>query len=365
MSFDFSQPTPLREAVSQLSARTPIGSVLRTLEWERMPLALRQRAQFSAGVTSVRVMKGIQDRLMDAIQNVRQAAQGRRLESGGPGTFKMDRQKFVADVRALAMQAGLAPQDDAAEGGLTDITSEARLNLIWRTQMEQARGHAYWKRGQKKTVLNAWPAQELIRVRSSKVERDWASRWRAAGGEIIKGRMAALKDDPIWKRISRFGTPWPPFDFNSGMGLREMDREEAIALGLIDPEAELEPVDEEFNRDLEASLEVGEEWQSALKTLFGDQVEFEGGKARWVATADGANEDLAGRATRGRGSHSSSLRGRDFQGGMARKGGSGETLQDRSGRAGGVLTLAGGGKRVFKAVSRRGEAMARRAGGQR
>lgn len=45
--------------------------------------------------------------------------------------------------------------------------------------------------------------------------------------------MVALKTDGIWKAINRFGTPWPPFDFQSGMGLVEIERSEADALRLL------------------------------------------------------------------------------------------------------------------------------------
>ena len=57
-------------------------------------------------------------------------------------------------------------------------------------------------------------------------------RWEAAGGQFTNGRMAALKTDPIRAAISRFGDPFPPFDYGSDMGLRDIDREEAEALGL-------------------------------------------------------------------------------------------------------------------------------------
>jgi hypothetical protein len=71
MPFDYSNPSPLRDAVAQLAAKTPIGSILRTSEWGQMPLALQQRGQFSAGVESVRVMQRIQGGLIDAITNAR------------------------------------------------------------------------------------------------------------------------------------------------------------------------------------------------------------------------------------------------------------------------------------------------------
>lgn len=47
--------------------------------------------------------------------------------------------------------------------------------------------------------------------------------------------MIALRDDPVWRKISRFGSPTPPFDFNSGMGLSEISITEAERLGVIKP----------------------------------------------------------------------------------------------------------------------------------
>ena len=45
--------------------------------------------------------------------------------------------------------------------------------------------------------------------------------------------MIALKNDPVWTALSRFGRPWPPFDYDSGMGIADIDRETAETLGLL------------------------------------------------------------------------------------------------------------------------------------
>lgn len=290
MSFDFDQPTALREAVQLLSGKTPIGSILRTAEWQKIPLELRLRALFSAGVESARVLQRIHDALNLAITNARGQAEGARKGTGEPGTFKMNRQKFIADIRELALAEGLVPADDALEGTLQDITSEARLDLIFRTNMEQAREYAFWKRGQKQTILDAWPAQELIRVEPRRVPRNWEERWVAAGGEFHQGRMVALKTDEIWTRLSRFGTPWPPFDFNSGMGLKEINREEAIDLGLIEKDEAVEPMEEQFNSRLKASVRgLNPTFKDALKTIFGEQIDVSGDDVQWVLAAQANN----------------------------------------------------------------------------
>ena len=48
--------------------------------------------------------------------------------------------------------------------------------------------------------------------------------------------MVALINHPGWSRLSRFGTPWPPFDYSSGMGVESVSRKEAVALGVIGPD---------------------------------------------------------------------------------------------------------------------------------
>ena len=107
-----------------------------------------------------------------------------------------------------------------------------RAETIMDTAKSLFRGRAHYDSGKTRGGLAAFPAQELIRVCDSKTPRNWTERWNSAGGKTCGGRMVALKDDPIWTRISRFGIPWPPFDFGSGMCIRDIDYDEAVKLGL-------------------------------------------------------------------------------------------------------------------------------------
>ena len=66
---------------------------------------------------------------------------------------------------------------------------------------------------------------------SAKEERDWGTRWSQAGEKFYAGRMIALKSGPVWCEISRFENPWPPFNYGSGMGVEDIDRDECIAPG--------------------------------------------------------------------------------------------------------------------------------------
>lgn len=94
--------------------------------------------------------------------------------------------------------------------------------------------------------------------------------------------MIALKTDPVWAKLSRFGTPWPPFDFGSGMGVQDVDYDEAVALGLLQegelPEASLP----EFNSQLEASAQdLAPDVLGHLQTVFGDAIDLVAGVLRW------------------------------------------------------------------------------------
>ena len=298
MPVTLTNPQPLADAVAQISAKTPIGSVLRSAELERMPLALRETAQFSSGVESARLMAAIQSRLLSLIKMERDAT-SQYGPADQPGAYRIDRQKFVAEIQALALDLGLKPTDPSLQGGLQDITSSRRIRLILDTQIERAQGHAWWKSGQDPELLQDYPAQELVRDRASRVPRDWRRRWADAGGRFFDGRMIALKTDPIWIRISRFGTPWPPYDFNSGMGIEDIDREEAEELGLIAPGDRLDPIDQDFNDGMQASVRgLPEPFRQALKNLFGDQMRLAGDVVEWVGSApfQGAREGIPARA---------------------------------------------------------------------
>jgi hypothetical protein len=259
------------DAVAQLLAKTPVTSPLRTAEWADVPLAIRERAQFSAAVESARVMQAIQDKLLKSVSLAKE-----RL-ANGQSAF-VDRSSFIGDLRKIAAEEGVGD----GTGSVTDISSRARLGLIYDMQAKSAAEFAAWKAGQSAGALGAFPAQELIRVESRVEERDWLARWRGAGGSLPGGRMIALKNDPIWAAISRFGTPWPPYDFGSGMGVQDIDRAEAEALGLLQPGENPAPASTGFNATLQASATgLGKERLATLKDQFGDQIQIKGDQIQW------------------------------------------------------------------------------------
>jgi len=285
------QPQPLADALAKISAKTPVGSILKSRDWAEVPLALRERAQFSATITSAKLLQAIQDRLQAQI-----ALQRERLTGDKDALF--DRSSFIDAIRDLAAAEGLAPTDPAKQGTIQDITSIPRLGLIFDIQTQQATGYARWKLDQSPGALIAFPAWRLVRERAAKVPRDWSARWAEAGDAIawqdaLPSPWVALKTSPIWAKLSRFNTPWPPFDFNSGMGLEDVDYDEAVSLGLVKsgelPKPTAEP---DFNDQLRASVtNLDTDLIARLQRVFGRQLKIQDGAAWW--TGDRAGKKLA------------------------------------------------------------------------
>jgi len=262
----FTAPLPFEEAIQSRQVRQILPTDFRTALLQQIPAELRERAFFSAGVTNAQFLEEASKKI-DALLD-----------------GKTDRATMRLELKQLLDSLGyVSPEGE--EGTLTDLASDDRLNLILDTNLEMAQGYGGWKQGQDPAVLDTWPAQELIRVIDSQEKRDWASRWADAGGQFYGGRMIALKNDPIWVAISRFGLPYPPFDFNSGMDVADIDRDEAIEIGLIERDAKITPQDRGFNEGLEASLGVGSDIAEAVQGLFGRNANLVDGVLRWVGGA--------------------------------------------------------------------------------
>lgn len=149
-------------------------------------------------------------------------------------------------VRDALRTAGYQAEKPGSWTDMQDGT--ARQKLVLDTNIKKAAGYA-WHESIKGSA--AHPAQELVRYGARQVPRDWKARWQEAwkglpADERRKalpgtGRMVALVDCGIWRAISRWSDPYPPFDYNSGMDVEPVLYSEAVKLGLLKEE---EPQDE-------------------------------------------------------------------------------------------------------------------------
>ena len=274
---------PLSDAVSMITGKSPVGSAMTSREWAGLKAEIRFRSMFSATVENERLLAEMQLRLQA------------RIDLAKKDGRTMDRGVFIEEMRDELAKAGYK-RGEAKRDSLKDLKSTRRLGLIFDMNVAQAQGYARWKADMTPEGLENEPCYELIRVMNRMEARDWPRIWDQAGGEFFdgpgsnddypraQGRMIAAKNDPVWTLISRFGTPWPPFDWGSGMGLRGIDREEAEALGVIDPADVVLPLDTPFNRELEASLlGIAPARRSAIAESMAGDVSIDGDRLRAVA----------------------------------------------------------------------------------
>lgn len=240
----FSQPVLFSEAIQSRKVKSKLPTNLSSEDLAKLSVELRERALFSAKTENAYYLQKIDDVLSEIID------------------AKLDLATARLRLKEVLIQISYEPEIDK-RGSIQDLSSDIRLNLVLKTNVEMAQGYGQWIQGQDPAILDEFPAQEFTRIESRIVERhDWPRRWAAAGGQFFAGRMIALKNSPVWAKLSRFGLPYPPFDFNSGMGVIDVDREEAVSLGLLSENQTLQPQSRGFNDNLQASTDA---FSKALK----------------------------------------------------------------------------------------------------
>lgn len=207
---------------SEFLAQKKLDSrAMRTAEWDLVSAQLRERAFFMAGVDHARTL-----------QEFRKAA---ALVAQG----RLSPQEARRALREYLRQSGYkAP--DGKEGSIRDLSSRRRMDVVIDTNARMAAGWA-----NRKQLLGdpAFPGQQLVRIRKARQPRNWQQRWQEAArsvnydGVARGGKMVARLDSPIWCKLSRFGLPYPPFDFGSGMGVLPVSARECERLGLTETES--------------------------------------------------------------------------------------------------------------------------------
>ena len=208
---------------------------------------LRQlrREVLEQSFTSARVTMG--DFLEAAQRRVASLLEG----SLDPATARLELKQLLASL-------DYQPADPTDVGTIKDLRTSRRLNLILNTNRQLALSHGYDRQAQTETVLDLWPAYELVRIADAVEPRDWKSRFYTAGiasgredGDgwtIHSGRLIALKNHQIWERLGdpaifpdAINTRVPPFAFESHMDWLDVDRTTAESAGILAPQQRVAP----------------------------------------------------------------------------------------------------------------------------
>lgn len=251
-------PMPFKEALQVREIKTLLPTTGRTADFARVDHDIKLRSMYSASVESAEILQSLDD-LTNAVL-----------------TGQMDLSTARLKQKALLERMGYQP-DEENRGGLLDLSSTPRINVQLETNVDVARGAGWYQQGQDPLVLDAFPAQELVRFFATKTPRgstgragdlSWPDRWSKVGGRFYDGRMIALKSDPVWEKLGDpgifpdgLGNRFAPFAFGSGMDTIDIDREEAASVGLEIPEnLELLPQPLDLNADLQAVPDVRAGW---------------------------------------------------------------------------------------------------------
>jgi hypothetical protein len=228
------------EAFFSREVRKAMPTDLSSAELEQLPADVMERAVVSAKTLSTQYLDAAETQIRD-ILNPRSETRVNR--EGVSEVFTQGTNKSSARFELKKVWEALGYEaPEGKEGTIEDLSSDARIDLVIQTNVDMARGYGQWRQGQDEDVLDLWPCQELYRAEEREKKRDWITRWKNAAAvtgdysalkALPDGRMIARKDSPIWVELSRFHTPYPPFDFNSGMWVRDVDRETAVKFGIV------------------------------------------------------------------------------------------------------------------------------------
>ena len=253
-------------ASDYMTRKHNVPSELRSKEWKDVQAQIRERAFFMASVANAKELH----KWRSVMEQVTSGAMS-------PGQAREEMRRYLEKI-------GYSP-DPGLAGTIKDRSTVQRMKVSIDTNVAMARGWAA-RNEALDDVLS--PGQELYRQRNSKMKRNWAEKWEQAAravnwkGVARNGQMIALVTSPIWRKLSRFDTPYPPFDYGSGMRVRPVDFEVCEELGLVSLddmdalEAEMQAQKESLNADVKASIAgLGEDLIDAVQNQLGGLVRRE------------------------------------------------------------------------------------------
>jgi hypothetical protein len=257
-------PVPFYEALKVLGEKDALPTTLDSAGIKKLAAGVRRQSLFSAQTNLGDYLEDIRMSVHSILEPGTAIDNARKSESNPDGkvTTGLDPASARLKLKDALKKYGYSPES-GTRGTIKDLSSDARINLVVKTNVELAQGSGrYIQENSDPDVVDLFPALELVRFEARAKPRDWADRWRQAADDSgdddaarmlqEHGRMVARKDSPIWDSLGSsdlfddaLDNPFPPFAFNSGMWTQEVSRDEAVKLGLIEDgdQVEARPLD--------------------------------------------------------------------------------------------------------------------------
>lgn len=248
---NLTDPMTFAEAVKALLEKRTMPTSLGSADLKLLDAALRRQSLFSAQTMMTDYLEDIRGVVQSVIEPTTGVSKDRETAENPEGkvTVGIDPATARLKLKEALKKYGYQPEP-SERGTIKDLSSDGRLNLVVKTNVELAQGAGNFVQSQDPDVLGSFPAQELVRFEPRAKVRDWPSRWRQAAqdsgdGDAARvladhGRMVARKDSPIWDSLGSsdlfadgLDNPFPPFAFNSGMWVMDVDFGTAKGFGLV------------------------------------------------------------------------------------------------------------------------------------
>ena len=272
------EPQPFQEALDKLRQRIPTPRPWSHAVWAAQSVDVRERAFFSAKVENAFFLKRAKlfienflTRQFETVPATDDIPEHTKLKAGSMS-------QFVEEMRAFAVREGMGPigipDELVNESDITDIRSEARLRLIFKTNIATSYGYGSWRQGTEPVVLEAFPAARVVRDPGATEKRP--RHVQEEGNVRLKSDHAYWADYMNDRDIGGFQTPWPPYGFNSFIDQQDVSRAEAERLQLVEKEKPAKGSNKRrptLNERLKASLNgLDADERAALKAEMGDIV---------------------------------------------------------------------------------------------
>lgn len=233
-----------------------------TKQWNKVASAFRNRAFFSATVTSARVLTKMRNTLLDWLQGTVEEVVNVNTGTVETAFKESSLAKFKEQIGNFMVNEGLAKPSDFGDNRITNIVGQTRLNLIFNTNTEQAATFADWQmKMADESWLNRYPAAEFVRRPGATIKRKLHVE--------NEGAIKRYDDLEFWlymnnAEIGGFQVPWGPYGFNSYMVQKPVKRAIAEKLGLVKPGERIKPPDvkylgvdlkQQFNANVTAELD--------------------------------------------------------------------------------------------------------------
>lgn len=248
-------------ALKYLARRKVTPGPFDSQAWQSVAPAIRQRAFFSATISSARVLHRFRSMLLDwqsgAVESVTTPTGAVEVAYKQTGLAS-----FRERAAELLVAEGLASPADMQNDSIRNIAGNARLKLVFQTNAAQAQDFAiYQQRATDPARLARFPALEFVRTPGAIVPRPLHV--------ANEGAVRRFDDINFWlamnaPAIGGFAVPWGPWGFNSFMTTFPVNRKRAERLGLVRPGERVMPPDltrfgvtlpARFNKGVTASLD--------------------------------------------------------------------------------------------------------------